>query len=244
MHTKRGALFFNPLGQENVVTNFGLLIILYARFHHSYIFKKPAKNISTNTWKKCVNSNIFELVRTLSNLSMMFSFPLRIPDDCGCAKKIEYTYTRDSAPAICCIRLAVYRVRMFSTSGRKSSLDIILSLQRTNTRKNGAKQRTPRRRTRRRRRRLFLFLLWWWRWWRSVKRVWTWFNTTAIRKKWEFQYKGQEGGKILEQNQLNRLQMVQFEYPKYWNPCVSFTFGWIPFSHFQPMLLPLFLSLG
>ena len=29
------------------------------------------------------------------------------------------------------------------------------------------------------------------------------------------QYKGQEGGKILEQNQLNRLQMVQFEYPKY-----------------------------
>ena len=44
-------------------------------------------------------------------------------------------------------------------------------------------------------------------------------------KKREPQYKDQEGGNLLEQNQLNRLQMVQFECPKYRNPCVSSTFG-------------------
>ena len=39
-----------------------------------------------------------------------------------------------------------------------------------------------------------------------------------------------KGGTILGQNQLNRLQMVQFECPKDGNPCVSFTFGEFPFS--------------
>ena len=40
-------------------------------------------------------------------------------------------------------------------------------------------------------------------------------------KKWAPQYKDEEVGKIVEQNQLIRLQMVQFDYPKYRNPCVS-----------------------
>ena len=44
-------------------------------------------------------------------------------------------------------------------------------------------------------------------------------------KKREPQYKDLKSGKILEQNLLNRLQMVQFECPKDRNPCVSFTFG-------------------
>ena len=65
-----------------------------------------------------------------------------------------------------------------------------------------------------------------------------------VIRNWTSQYERQEGGKIREQNLLNRLQMVQFECPKYWNPCVSFTFVWIPFSHFQPLLLSFFLSLG
>ena len=43
-------------------------------------------------------------------------------------------------------------------------------------------------------------------------------------RNWTPQYKDQEGGKIWEQNQLNRLQMVQFECPRYQNPGVSFTF--------------------
>ena len=41
--------------------------------------------------------------------------------------------------------------------------------------------------------------------------------------------KDQEVGKLLEQNLLNRLQMVQFECPRYNNPCVC---GVNPFSHF------------
>ena len=32
MHTKRGAIFSSPLGRENVVFDFGVHIILYARF--------------------------------------------------------------------------------------------------------------------------------------------------------------------------------------------------------------------
>ena len=35
---------------------------------------------------------------------------------------------------------------------------------------------------------------------------------------------GKKGGQISGQNQLNSLQMVQFECPKVANPCVSFTF--------------------
>ena len=45
------------------------------------------------------------------------------------------------------------------------------------------------------------------------------------KKKREPQYEAQEDGQFLGQNQLNRLQMVQFECPKYRNPCVSFTYG-------------------
>ena len=52
-------------------------------------------------------------------------------------------------------------------------------------------------------------------------------------KKWAPQYKDEEIGKFLEQNQLNRLQVVQFECPKYINPLVSSLFvvscGDLPF---------------
>ena len=50
------------------------------------------------------------------------------------------------------------------------------------------------------------------------------FSSGVIRN-WTPQYKDQDDGKIWEQNQLNRLQMVQFECPKYRNPCVSSIFG-------------------
>ena len=36
MHTKRGAIFWSPLGRQNVVSDFGVHIILYARFCHSH----------------------------------------------------------------------------------------------------------------------------------------------------------------------------------------------------------------
>ena len=50
---------------------------------------------------------------------------------------------------------------------------------------------------------------------------------------WVFhQYKDLEVGKFLEHNQLHRLQMVPFEYPKNRNLCVIHF--WVnPFSHFQ-----------
>ena len=40
----------------------------------------------------------------------------------------------------------------------------------------------------------------------------------------------------MEENQLDMLQIVQFECPRYSNPCLTFCFSWIPFSHFQPSL--------
>ena len=46
----------------------------------------------------------------------------------------------------------------------------------------------------------------------------------AVIRKGSSQYERQEGGTVLGQNQLNKLQMVQFEYPKYRNHPVSFTF--------------------
>ena len=64
---------------------------------------------------------------------------------------------------------------------------------------------------------------------------------SGVIRNWTSQYKD----KVLncwEQNQFNRLQMVQSECPKVRNPCVSFTFGWFPFPHFQP--LASFLSVG
>ena len=51
------------------------------------------------------------------------------------------------------------------------------------------------------------------------------FSSLGGNKKWAPQYKDEEVGKIWEQNQLNRLQMVQFECPRYRNPCVSSIFG-------------------
>ena len=38
---------------------------------------------------------------------------------------------------------------------------------------------------------------------------------SEVIRNWPPQYQDQKGGKILEQNQFNRLQMVQFECPKY-----------------------------
>ena len=48
------------------------------------------------------------------------------------------------------------------------------------------------------------------------------------------QYEGQEGGTFVEQNQLNRLQMVHFERPRDTHPFVS------RFIHFQVHLTPEF----
>ena len=38
----------------------------------------------------------------------------------------------------------------------------------------------------------------------------------------------------------SRMHLVQFECPRVRNPLVLFTFGGIPFPHFQPLLLPLY----
>ena len=48
------------------------------------------------------------------------------------------------------------------------------------------------------------------------------------------QYEGHEGGKIWEQNQFNRLQIVQFECPRVSNPCVLITVGGISFPISSP----------
>ena len=62
---------------------------------------------------------------------------------------------------------------------------------------------------------------------------------TGVIRNWTSHYEWWESGKILGQNQLNRLRMVQFECPEYWNPCVRSIFGAFPFLLF---FLP--LSLG
>ena len=59
------------------------------------------------------------------------------------------------------------------------------------------------------------------------------FQLSGVIRNWTPQYIDQDDGKFLERNQLNRLQMVQFECPKYRNPCVSSIFGRIPFSNFH-----------
>ena len=51
------------------------------------------------------------------------------------------------------------------------------------------------------------------------------FPLSAVIRNLTPQYKDQDDEIILKQNQHNRLQMVQFEFPKYRNPCVSFIFG-------------------
>ena len=50
-------------------------------------------------------------------------------------------------------------------------------------------------------------------------------------------YYGKLGNKLeifLGQNQLYRLQVVQFECPRFWNPYVSLTFQELPFPNFSP----------
>ena len=56
------------------------------------------------------------------------------------------------------------------------------------------------------------------------------------------QYKGEGGGKILEQDQLIRLQKVQLESSRVRNHCVSFTVGGIQFPNSSPA--PSFLLLS
>ena len=64
---------------------------------------------------------------------------------------------------------------------------------------------------------------------------------SGVIRNWTPQYKDQEGEKIMEQNKLNRLQMVRFECPKYrqtslcLNHCCQ-TVGWIPFLISSPSL--------
>ena len=55
---------------------------------------------------------------------------------------------------------------------------------------------------------------------------------SGVIRNWTPQYKDQEGGITLEQNQLNRLHMVQFDCPMYRSPCVSFISGRFPFPLF------------
>ena len=47
---------------------------------------------------------------------------------------------------------------------------------------------------------------------------------SGVIRNWTPHYKDQESGTFMEQNQLNRLQMVQFECSRYLNHCVSYTF--------------------
>ena len=51
------------------------------------------------------------------------------------------------------------------------------------------------------------------------------FSPLCGNKKWASQYEDEEVGKIVEQNQLNRLQMVQFECQRVTRPLVSYTSG-------------------
>ena len=58
------------------------------------------------------------------------------------------------------------------------------------------------------------------------------FPLSGVIRDWTPQYKDQDDGKIVWQNQLKRLQRVRFECPEHRNRCVSSIFGWIPFSYF------------
>ena len=57
-------------------------------------------------------------------------------------------------------------------------------------------------------------------------------STLWGNKELDSPYKEQDDGKFQEQNQLNRLQMVQFKCPGHWNLCVWSIVGWFPYSHF------------
>ena len=50
------------------------------------------------------------------------------------------------------------------------------------------------------------------------------FSLTVVIRNWTSQYERQERRKILGQNQLKRLQMVQFECPKFKNPLKWYLF--------------------
>ena len=60
------------------------------------------------------------------------------------------------------------------------------------------------------------------------------FSTLWVNEKWEPPVWRSERWIFKKKNKLNKLQMVQFEFPRYWNPCISTIFWWLPFSHFQP----------
>ena len=68
-------------------------------------------------------------------------------------------------------------------------------------------------------------------------------SLSGVIRNWTSQYERQKSGNFLEQNQLNRLEMIQFECPGYWNHCVLFTYGWFPFPLFQPLLFSSSLTL-
>ena len=59
------------------------------------------------------------------------------------------------------------------------------------------------------------------------------FPLSGVMYNWTPLYESQQIGKHLGQNQFNRLQMVQFECPRYRNNCVSFTAERIPFLIFS-----------
>ena len=50
---------------------------------------------------------------------------------------------------------------------------------------------------------------------------------------WTPQYESQQIGKVLRQNQLDSLQMVQFECPKYRNLLLAFTFDFLSVLFFR-----------
>ena len=56
-------------------------------------------------------------------------------------------------------------------------------------------------------------------------------------KNWPPQYKGEKVGKFERQEWLSRLQMVQFECPRHWNPSVLTILGVArsPLSHIGPL---------
>ena len=56
-------------------------------------------------------------------------------------------------------------------------------------------------------------------------------------KNWAPQYKDVKVGKFREQNLRNRLQMVQFEWPRPSNPCVLPRLGEFHISHILPSFL-------
>ena len=59
-------------------------------------------------------------------------------------------------------------------------------------------------------------------------------SVSGVIRNWHSPVWMSKVGNFLEQNQLYRLRLVKFKCLRYWNPCVSFNFGWIPFPMFCP----------